>query len=233
MATGARDHHGIESHWARPVASVGHDHPVVVLNAAVKVLEGIDGLLEHLDHRYAAHIFDRFSVHLLKGIHVLAHEFPAGGVHHVHHCPSCDDQRNHAGQSELPVDCENQNRGDHRNEQGSGEIRQLVRQKGVGDACVVVDNLAYAPARGAFKESKGHFYHPLHSVLAYVGLHAEGCEMRGHQGEKVENYAGDRGYGGPYRETYDSSAFGQTARDKQLPDYEPYQNVGNKSGQRA
>ena len=51
---------------------------------------------------------------------------------------------------------------------GSGKIRELMRQKGVGDSRIVIDNFAYSSARGAFEESKWHFDHFLHSLLADV-----------------------------------------------------------------
>ena len=92
----------------------------------------------------------------------------------------------------------------------------------MGHSGVVVDDLAYAAARCGVEEAEWHGHHLGHGLLADVGLHAEGHEMRTFKRGEIERHAAHGGNACPQGVCRDVAVGLHRRTGKQYTHYKPY-----------
>ena len=99
-------------------------------------------------------------------------------VHRVCHYAHGNEYGDEAGQTQPPVEGRDEHNGSYGDERGAGKVGQLMGQKRVCNAGIVVYYLAYPAARVGVEESQRHGYHTPHGALADIALDANAarCE---------------------------------------------------------
>ena len=130
-----------------PTEGVGDDHGGVPLDCFMQAAEGIHGLPERLDHRYAPDVLHRGVVHLLKGFLVFVHQgfcarvaVKRGVLNKREH-----DAHNGCG-AEAPVHGEQDDEHDDRRDHGRGEVGKLVRDEALYLFDVLIGDFPQPPA---------------------------------------------------------------------------------------
>ena len=70
----AVDERRVRAHDEFPAAGICSDHLMVIINRFIEILEGENGLLEDFHNGDAAHVFDRFCIHVFERLHVFLHK---------------------------------------------------------------------------------------------------------------------------------------------------------------
>ena len=188
---------GEETGLARPAAhGVLAGQVAVILNGSVEGLEGIDRLLEHFHHRDAPDVLHRLAAHALD-LFLIAVE--KAGVFAAHHHAHGEQRQHHGEQAQKahpPVKEEqHDDGGDGRHCRGC-QVGELVGQQILGQPGVVVDELAQPPRLIPGEKAQGELQHMGHGGAPDVPGGAEGRDMGGHEGGKVQQ---DAANGSPHR----------------------------------
>ena len=213
----------IERHRLLPHVCIAKDHLIIIHDAPVEVLEGVDGLLENLHYRDAAHIFHCLGIHFLKGVHVRLHELPSLGPHHIPHGHHGNDYGNDTCQPKPPVEPGYEYDRHQRNQYGSCQVGHLMCQEGMGDTCIVIYNLADAPTGMTIEEAQRHPGNPAHGFPTQVGLYPESGQMGRHQCREIKQYACNSQPCRPPGIGDDVAGNKRAARRQQFPDNQPNQ----------
>ena len=150
---------------------------MISFDGVVKVLEGIDSLLENLDYGDAAHIFDRFDVHFFEGLHVFLHKVLAF-VHLGAERDDCIGDWNDGRDSQSPVKYEHQDKRCDGDDDGACQVGELMRNERMRDSGVVVDDFADASGGVFVKETERQLEQFLHGNSADVAFEAERNQVR-------------------------------------------------------
>ena len=169
----AVDKRRVRAHDELPTARICSDHLMVIINCLIKILERENRLLENFHDGNAAHIFNGFDVHVFERLHVFLHKVLAL----VHLGTERDDgigNWDEGYDAKTPIENEHQyERGDGNND-GSCQIRKLVRHEGVCDGGVVVNDFADAAGRVLVEKAKRELEQFFHGDSADVAFDAEG-----------------------------------------------------------
>ena len=181
---------GKETGLARPAAhGVLTGQVAVILDGGVESLEGVDRLLEHLYHRDAPDILYRLAAHALDLLLIAVEKAGVLAAHHHAH----GEQRQYHGeqtqQTHPPVKEEQYHDGGDRRHCRGGQVGELVGKQVLGEPGVVVNELAQPPRLVPGKKAQGEFQHMGHGGAPDVPGGAEGRDMGGHEGGKVQQDA--------------------------------------------
>ena len=158
----------------------------------LKRLERIDGLLEDLDHRDAAHIFGaRLAYAILRRL-ILGHEPGVLAAHHGEHREYGNHRCHKTRGSHPPVKHEHQY--DHAQKQGDRphDVRQIVREQRFRLSCRRIQSIADQTRGVRIKEAQWSPQHMGNAPLADVGCRAKRRQMGTHQPRKIQQYAAHR-----------------------------------------
>ena len=168
----------------------------VILNGSVEGLEGVDRLLEHLYHRNAPDILHRLAAHALDLLLIAVEEAGIFAAHHQAHGQQSQHHGEQAQKAHPPVKEEQHDDGSDGCHRRGGQVGELVGQQVLGEPGVVVDELAQPPRLIPGKKAQGELQHMGHSGAPDVPGGAEGRDMGGHKGGKVQQ---DTANGKPHR----------------------------------
>ena len=168
----------------------------VILNGSVEGLEGVDRLLEHLYHRNAPDILHRLAAHALDLLLIAVEEAGIFAAHHQAHGQQSQHHGEQAQKAHPPVKEEQHDDGSDGCHRRGGQVGELMGQQVLGEPSVVVDELAQPPRLIPGKKAQGELQHMGHSGAPDVPGGAEGRDMGGHKGGKVQQ---DTANGKPHR----------------------------------
>jgi len=141
-------------------------------------------LLENFHDGDAAYIFDRFGIHVFERLHVLLHKVLAL-VHLGAERGDGVGNWNEGGDSKTPIENEHQHERGDGNDDGSCQIRELVRHECVRDSGVVVNDFADAAGGILVEETKRKLEQLFHGDSADVAFDAECYQVRADERGKV------------------------------------------------
>ena len=188
LGKGQIDGLGHTAHIALIVLRFG----TVILNGLLKGFEGINGLLENLDHRYAPDILGARLGHAILGCLILCHQFGVFAAHHREHGNHGNHRRQQAGRAHPPVKDEHQHQHGHKQGDGAYDVRQIVGKQGLGIGRRRIQPSPDETRGVGVEEAQRGFHHMGDALLADVGRCAEGRQMSTHQSCKVQDDAGHR-----------------------------------------
>ena len=162
----------------------------VILNSLLERLEGVDRLLEDLDHRDAPDILGARLGHTVLGRLVFRHQLGVVAPHHGEHGHNGDHRRQQARRPHPPVKDEHHHQ--HGKEQGDGthDVRQVVGQQALGIGRRRVQPPADEAGGVGVEKAQRGLHHMGHALLADVGRRAEGRQMGAHQSREVQDDTG-------------------------------------------
>ena len=164
----------------------------VVLNRLLERLEGVDRLLEDLDHRDTPDVLSACFGDAVQGRLIFTQDLGVFTAHHGEHGHNGDHRRQQAGRPHPPVKDEHHHQ--HGDEQGDGahDVRQVVGQQGLRVGRRRVQPPADEAGGVGVEKTQRGLHHMGHALLADVGRRAEGRQMGTHQSREVQDDAGHR-----------------------------------------
>jgi len=164
----------------------------IILDGLLERLEGIDGLLEDLDHRDATDILGACLGHTVLGRLVFRHQLGVVAAHHGEHGHNGDHRSQQAGRAHPPVKDEHHHQHGDEQRDGAHDVRQVVGQQGLRVGRRRVQPPADEAGGVGIEEAQRGLHHMGHTLLADVGGRAEGSQMGTHQSRKIQDDAGHR-----------------------------------------
>ena len=204
----------------------------VRLNGLLESLEGVDRLLENLDHRDAPDVLRARLGHAVLGRLVLRHQFGVFAPHHGEHGRHRDHRRQQAGGAHPPVKEEHHHQHGHKQGDGAHDVRQVVGQQRFR----LRRRRVQPPpdeARGVgVEKAQGGLHHVGHPPLADVGRGAEGRQVGAHEPREVQQNAAHRKREGQPAVLGDALRPGPVrCHGDQVPGHQPDAEVGHHAEQ--
>ena len=158
----------------------------------MKALEGVNRLLEYLDHRDAPDILRGLGGNALSGALVFLKELHAGARHHGHQADKRDDHGDQAGKPHAPVKDEEQPHRQYRRYDPAHRVGDGVGKERFCQRRVVVDLLAQPPREIGVKVPQRQVNEMGDRRLSHIRRHPEGRKVRTHEPGEIHSRAQKR-----------------------------------------
>ncbi len=158
----------------------------------MKALEGVNCLLEDLDHRDAPDILRGLGGNALSCALVFLKELHAGARHHGHQAGKPDNHRDQAGKPHAPVKDEEQPHRQYRRYDPAHRVGDSVGKERFCQRRVVVDLLAQLPRKIGVKVPQRQINEMGDRRLSHIRRHPEGRKVRTHKSSEIDRCAQKR-----------------------------------------
>ena len=158
----------------------------------MKALEGVNRLLEYLDHRDAPDILRGLGGNALSCPLVFLKELHAGARHHAHQVGKPDDHRDQAGKPHAPVKDEEQPNRQYRRYDPAHCVGDGVGKERFCQRRIVVDLLAKPPREVGVKVPQRQVNEMGDRRLSHIRRHPEGRKVRAHEAGEIDRRAQKR-----------------------------------------